>query len=288
MLNQRIIWSDNGTLKDISDLLGSYTDSEYTMAFNHSEDALYIGSQLPFNHRYIQMGATVNSVTSTLTVSLWDGNDWVAAVDVFDRTRDVSTRAISLNQSGIITWVLEDTYSWAEDNTDDMTGSGLTTVKIYDLYWAKLTWSATWTGTTAIKFIGHKFAGDADLGVFYTQLNTATARAKFNNGTAMSNWDSQMIAASEEIIQDLKDRVGDRLYSADQIIRPELLKNACVHKTAEIIYAAFGDDFDDDRTRAREYYEKALRTSVNQFDVNGDTKLDRSEAFKDKGRFIRS
>lgn len=287
MLNQRVVWSDNGTLKDLSDLFGSFTDSEFVIDLVAAQDAIYIGSMLPFNHRYIQVGSVVNAVASTLSVSLWNGADWVAAVDIFDRTRDSASRTKSLGQSGVVSWSISDNDNWIKDDTEDMTASGISTLKIFDLYWLKLTWSVDWTGTTALKYIGHKFATDSDLGVLYPQLNTASARAKFNNGTSTSNWDNQLIAASDDVIQELKNRTGDRLYSADQLIRFELLKNACVHKCAELIYSGFGDDFEDDRLRAYKYFEQSLKSNVNQFDQDRDLKLSESEAFKSKGRIVR-
>lgn len=262
LVNQRIIWQDDTTLKDMSVELNDLTAGSYTIPLVAADDKIYIGSDLPFNHRYFNV-SVVNAVASVCSVEIWDGNNWVAAVDVLDET---STSGATLAKSGIISWTTDRSKAWGiEDTTENV--EGLTSLKIYNMYWVRLAFSANFTASTALKYIGHKFAKDADLvPAGYPDLNSSDVKTAFETGK--TNWDDQHISAAEEIVRYLQQK--NYIRSGNQIFDWRTFNTAAVHKLAEILYSSFGADYEERRKLAESKYYKAMNTG-------GIYKLDRDE-----------
>lgn len=269
LLNNRIIWEDDTTLKDISKNMNDIFANTTTFPFVVTDDYLYLGSDLPFNHRYFDI-TTVNAVAATVSVSIWDGTSWVAAVDVIDDTSNSS--GVSLSQSGIIRWVTDRNQGWGiESTTEDV--PALSTLKIYDLYWVRLSWSASLTAGTVLNYIGHKFATDTQLEGYYPDLVRSTMIDAFKTGK--TNWKEQHILAAEELIADLK-RKRD-IISAQQILNPEQFNLAGIHKVAEIIFRSFGEDYKDQKLQASIDYKSALNAVPLEIDRSEDGHKERSE-----------
>lgn len=275
LLNNRIIWKDNATLRDISINMSDFYAGTETMPIVAAEDAIYIGSDMPFNHRFFDLGASgANAVASNVSVSIWDGNSFNAAVDVLDLTR--SSAGATLSKSGIISWVTDRNKSWErEDTTENI--SDLSTLKIYQMYWVKLTFSSDLTSTTALNYIGHKFSEDTHLASFYADLDNTALKTAIKAGKA--DYEDQEIAAAEVIVSDLRQKRD--LWSVNQILDWERFQQPSVHKTAEIIYSLLGQDFEEDRLRARQYYKEELSKSKSNggIDLDADGRLDVREKF---------
>lgn len=274
LLNNRIIFKDNATLLDKSVDLSNVFSGTVSTVIVALEDALFIGSDLPFNHRYIQIG-TANSNSCTITVSVWDGSTFNAVVDGFDQTSGFTT-------SGILSWVKDTSQSWGQEQSTE-TVTGLTTLKIYDLYWVKLTFSANMSAGTTLKYVGHKFCEDADLGGYYPDLILSATKTAFSSGK--TDWTEQEVLASEEIISDLRKKKF--IWSDSQILDWNIFNLACVHKTAEIIFRAFGDDYKDNLIEANKQYHKAMSGLDFNVDTNEDGELDEAEKFRVSGMFRR-
>jgi hypothetical protein len=267
---ERVIFSDNGTLKDYTAELNCWTSKTATIDYAAGADYLFIGSDLPFNNKYFFV-STVNDVASDACVDYWDGTKWVAAIDIVDST---STGGKSLAQSGHIQWNFDnDKTSWCWDDTDDMTNSGLETLKIYNLYWIRISFSVSLKATTALQYVGQKFSEDADLGAFYPELTLANTKTQFLAGK--TNWNDQHFIAADNIIRDLQ--VRGVIKHKNQILNWVLFTEAAVHKVAEIVFLAFGDDFKDNRKAAQEYYNAALKILIPQVDRNNNAILDPAE-----------
>lgn len=272
ILDQRIIFSDNGTLIDYSHELNNYNSRTATLPFVAAEDALYIGSDLPWNHLYFLMD-TVNTAAAELSVELWKSKQdgWVSAVDILD---DTASSGVPLSKSGHSSWVLDKDEGWSRADTDDMDSSGLETLKIYDLFWAKITWSADLDAGTAIRYIGQKFSEDEDLGVLYPDLNTSRSKTAF--ATGKTSWEEQHIVAAQIIFRELS-RTREDVISKNQIIRWDWYQLPAVFKTAEIIFNAFGKDYEDLRNEALRNYEQQMDLRLTMLDYNENTRLDGQE-----------
>lgn len=269
----RVLWNDNGTLRDLSKALSYPLSGTEVIPYKSATDAIYIGSDLPFNHRWIE-ASVVNDQVSAVTVAVWDGGDWIPCVDVIDETLTSGTK--SLGQSGNISWVPDrKNASWVRQQfTEDMDADEiLSTVKIYDLFWAKFTFSADLKATTALKFVGHKFCSDEDLFAEYPDLSNTNILTAFSSGK--TTWADQEFLASKYIIEELRNM--GIIWSKNQILDWGLFKPACVHKTAEIVYSAFGDDYKDDRANAGIKYKQSLSKKNFETDRNENADLEVEE-----------
>lgn len=270
VISQRIIWDDDGTLTDLSASLNRYHADSETVPLVAADDKLYIGSELPFNHRYVNLSTANTSASIISTIELWNGSSWVEAVDILDQTL---SGGATFGRSGIFSFAPDRNTSWSiEDTTEDI--PALSTLKIYKLYWMRLTFSADWDVGTAVNYIGHKFADDSALAPNgYRDLERSDVLAGYEAGK--TNWDEQHIAAAEEIIRFLKN--NRTLWSGSQILDWQQFEQAAVHKCAEIAFRGFGDDFATERNEARKLFEKAMKQGVFVVDRDEDGKLDESE-----------
>ena len=268
LANNRVIWSDNGTLKDLSQVLNNYFSGTQVIDFNPAQDKLYIGSDVPFNHRFFSV-SVANDVASVATVKHWNGNSWKSAVDVIDFTRDAASATKTLARSGILKWVTDRNETWSPEATTENI-SELSTLKIYDLYWAQLNFSVSLTGTCALKYVGHKFSTDDDLGGEYPDLKAQAVKTAFNNGdSSKTTWDDQAILAGEYVATRLRREL--KAWTKNQIFDWEPFTAASVHKTAEIIYGAFGPDFESKANRASRAFDAAMSDAMTQgIDSNED------------------
>lgn len=265
---QRIIFSDNGTLIDVSSSLNNYQSDSYVIPFVAAQDYLYIGSELPFNHRHFDI-SVANANNSAIEIRLWDGDSWELAVDINDMT-SVSNKSFA--QSGIISWSKDRFKSWSiEDSTEDITG--LSTLKIYKMYWLRLGFSSDLTSTTALNYIGHKFCNDTDFDIDYPDLNISATKTAFKSGK--TNWNEQHYRAAEEIILFLRRK--RELWSANQIFDWMQFNIPSMHKSAEIIMSAFGDDFKDNVELAKKRFSETINQYAFRLDKNEDGELDECE-----------
>lgn len=279
-MTSRTIWDDGGTLKDISLDVNDFKSGSRVIDIQ-TADKLYIGSDFAFNHRYFNITAP-NANASSVTVEVWDGEEWIAAEDVIDQT---AIAGASFAQSGIISWVPDADEGWMRESTNDESEQvdGLTTLKIRDLFWVRMSWSGAMTGTTAVDYIGHKFSDDLDLGVFYPDMTRSAVLVQFK--AAKTSWLEQHLQAAQEIIKDLKKTKIAK--SPNQILNWELFKDASVHKVAEIVFNAFGKDFYPNRDAAHEHYKADFNKAMYHIDQNQDAILSVKERTMTEGKLYR-
>lgn len=263
--NNRIIWSDNGTLIDLSADLNEILSGTSVIPIVADEDYIYIGSDLPFNHRHFVV-KVANDVASVVSVELWSGNQWHSAVDVIDQT---AVSGKTLAQTGVISWVPERTTSWARETSTENIPE-LDTIRIYDYYWARLSFSADLKSTTELKLIGHCFSNDLDLYAQYPDFGNTDGLTAFQAGK--TTWDDQHILAAEYVIQDLREM--NIIQSPSQLMEWRTFKNASVHKVAEIIFRSFGKDFIDPLKAAQTAYKASLKIKAYNVDQNASGSLD--------------
>lgn len=264
MRKTRLFYSDNGSLTDWTISVGDYKSGTVTFSFNPAQDYIYIGNNAPFNHFYLKMGSTVNASNATITIEYWDGNSWQEVIETIDETEGFS-------QSGFISWVPDKNSVWHRSNTnqDGQSITGLTSLSIYDLYWARIKVTGTVDASLEIKWLGQKFSDDNDLGAEYPDLVRSATKTAFEAGK--TDYEEQAIRASEVIIQDLiKHNI---IWSKNQVLDREEFKLASVCKTAEIIYNAFGDDYLDQKQQSRQEYDSRFKKLIFSVDRNEDGQL---------------
>lgn len=280
LVNNRVIWDDNGTLRDISVNMSNFNNPTEAIDFVAAEDAIYLASDLPFNHRYFDV-AVANEEDAAPLISIWNGTSWESAVDVVDHT--ALEAGVTLSRSGIISWVTDRNKTWAKESTTENMAD-LATLKIYDMYWVRLKFTADLTESdpsampdpivgTTLRYVGHKFSMDTDLNGRYPALARTDMKTAFSSGK--TSWHEQTIIAAEEIIKDL--RKAYTLVSPAQLFNWEILTDASIHKTAEVIFNSFGDDYADNRDKAHDDYDEAMNIPSFHVDKNASGRLDACE-----------
>lgn len=265
--NQRLFYSDDGTLTDVTLLLNDFRKGTFNVGnWVAAEDYLYIGSDLPFSHKYIDI-TTANSATTDMAIDIWDGNSWEPAVDVLDET---ASAGVSLAQSGIVSWKADQDETWAREGDSQEDISDLSSgPPIYCFYWLRIKFTVDLSVGTIINHIGYLFNNDDELYSIYPDLQNTQTLDCFEpmaaSGTKTS-WKEQSFIASQELIRQM--RSSNIVWSPAQIVNFEILKNAAIHKTAEIIYAALGEPYEFNRKTAMERYSQSF--NLNKFDIDTD------------------
>lgn len=267
LTGQRVIFSDNGTLNDLSRSLGDLFAATESLTIVAADDKLYLGSDQPFNHRFIQV-TTANTNASVASVEIWNGSEWKSAVDIIDGT---SVGGKTLAQSGIIQWTTNRNEGWErEADSNDVTG--LSGTRVYEMFWVRLTFSAN-TSATVLSYLGHRFSDDSLLGGYYPDLVRTKLIASF--ATGKTNWLEQHVLAAEELIRDLRKR--RYVVSGSQVFDWELFSVPAMHKCAHIIMSGLGSDFTDRAIEAQEAYQNELENTMAGIDRNRDGRLSTEE-----------
>jgi hypothetical protein len=273
-MSNRIIYSDGTTLLDLSPELARYKSGTAVIDSFQTTHALYIGQRSPFNHFFVKMGDVANTNPTQMVVHYWDGTVWVPAVD----TQDVTS---GLSQDGFVEFYPNKNKGWTRETTnfDGDVVTGLEDIVIYDLFWARITFTAILDNDIELRFIGQKFSDDDDLASEYPDLVRSTVLTRFEAGK--TSWEEQHVRAAEIIEQDLiQKRV---IKDKGQILERDAYRLASVHKVAEMIFGAFGDDYADQKLAARHEYKDRMDKVIYLVDESEDGILDPYETKKQQG-----
>jgi hypothetical protein len=142
--------------------------------------------------------------------------------------------------------------------------SGLESLVIYDLYWIKFTFSSDIDPVTELQWIGNLFSNDSDLGGEYPDFVRTNVKTAFEVGK--TTWEEQHVIAAKVLIDDLINSAT--IDDSAQILNRSDYTLAAVHKVAEIICNAFGDDYANVKKAAREEYSTRMKKRVQRVDVN--------------------
>ncbi len=273
-MNKRIFYSDNGILKDFSVNLNKYDEVESEFHYIAGEDYIYIGSRLPFNSLYFKV-THKNNQSANMYVEVFDGSKWEFVNELIDETS-------SFKNSGYITFTPDRDTGWSMEDTDDLI-PGLESIKIYDKYWLRISFDDDLSNHVCLSWVGHIFADDADLGSEYPDLVKTSVRHAFK--AAKQDWEEQIVRASEIVIEDLM--INRVIVDSSQILDRYDYRSATIQKAAEIIFNAFGDDFIDQKQRAREEYQRRLSNPSKKIDTNKNAIEEPSESFHQQGWLYR-
>lgn len=251
---------------DISVAVNDFRAGVYTFAYT-TGGYLYVASEVPFNNLWIDV-APVNAVAATVAVQVWWGNSWHSVVDVIDQT--ASAAGAALAASGRLAWALDRQKGWDYVSDPALYSEHGLTVPVYDMFWARLAWSANLTASTGLKYIGQKFNSDSELTSYYPDLANTSLMAAFASGKA--DWNEQAYMAAEQIIRDLTSRKVIR--SRGQVFDWSRFTEASCHKVAEIVYRGLGSAYADSRKDAGVAYAAAMNKDFFRVDMDADGRLD--------------
>lgn len=247
----RVLFSDNGTIFDLSSTLDDYKNGSSELEVVASEDAIYIGAYHPFNSKFFKV-KTAPTLSMEPTVKYWTGsNGWKDAVEVIDETNGLKT-------SGHITWTPNKDHGWTREDTTKITE--LSSKTIYDLFWLKITFSID--ETVELSWIGELFSSDDDLGAEFPDLLRTQTLDSFETGK--TNWEHQHVIAGKLLIDDLMSK--KIINFKEQLLNRKEFTLASVQKCASIIYSSFGDDYIDNKKECDIEYKKRINKDIFNLD----------------------
>ena len=275
-MNKRVFYSDNGIMRDFSVNLNKYDENESVFDYRTGEDAIYIGARLPFNQLYFKL-IEKNTLSANMYVEVWTGTKWEFANEVIDETGAFSA-------SGYVTFFPDRDAGWLFSSTSDdgKTVTGLESVKVYDRYWIKVTFDADLSSGVSLSWLGNIFSDDSDLYAEYPDLMKENVLTSFKAGK--TGWEEQHVRAAYMIEQDLI--INRAMIAPEQILDREDFRLASVQKVAEIIFNAFGDDYIDNKQKAREEYQRRLSSPMKKIDQNANAVEDRYETLNQSSGWL--
>jgi hypothetical protein len=263
----RVVYSDNGVLTDYT--LAAQNSDVIPLELVAAEDWVYMGQHFPFNSFFFDVN-TANSNASAVEVQVWDGEQFVPAVDILDET---SVSGVSLSRSGTIIFAPDRDEDWNRtlDTEDTDAPPALSGLRIYNLYWMRFRFSADLSAGTAINKIGYRFATSEQLYAIDPDLD------QYLNSwdSGKQNWDEQLQKASERVASDLKNR-GIILHRG-QILRLDEVSQATVHAALRLIYTPLGPDFEFRLNEAKAQYDMLIQNGRFTLDWDRDGTEDSAE-----------
>lgn len=281
MLKQwiRVVHSDNGVLTDKS--LYASNGTAFNVPLVVSEDYIYVGQFYPFTNLYIE-AATGNSSAATLGVEYWDSSAWRSGVDVLDGTASGSAM---LGQSGVVQWMTDKDYSWepVEDTSDTSDGpAALTGITVYNQYWMRIKASASLASGTYIKRVAYAFTSDAYLSQLDPEVDEYLTPW---GGASKTNWDEQILIASEQVVTDLRAR--QFIQHRGQVILLEDLWMPTAYKTLELIYSQLGDSFSGKLANVQKKYTEMMNSKRWTFDQDKSGRIENWDLNRTIGKLVR-
>lgn len=245
-------------------------DDTKTVALNlASTDYLYLAQRYPFTNVFFHID-TANTNASVMSIDIWDGTEWRAAVDVLDGT---SSGGKTLAQSGGVQWCVDDDYTWQRvtDTSDTYAPADLQSLHIYNLYWMRIKVSANLSASTDVKEICHAFTTSQKLKDMDIEINGYLESFE----TGKTDWINEIKTGSKLTIQELQ-RLG-LVMSEGQIIDLNDVYIAATQRTLALIYSNLGSAYAERMAKKMEEFSKSLNIRNFSFDKNADGKLTQDE-----------
>ena len=265
----RIVYDDGSALTDYS-VLNQDESENVTLALSTTK-FLYIGQKCPFTSMYFYIH-TGNSVDTgvTLKVEYWDGTTWREVADMLNDTISANK---PLHKSGTIKWYLDDDYNWQKvlDTTDDSAPAELADIRIYDLYWVRISSTAPLSSNTTAHQIAYTFTSTQELNNYDVEISGYYASFETGKG----NWIREIITASKLTLMEMKRR--GLVTHSGQILELDDFNIPCSYKALELIYSNLGPSYVEKRKWASEEFAKSLNVQRPVIDTDKDGKITGSE-----------
>lgn len=261
MINQSVVLAKiGGVVTDISSLVTDINHAGYSVTLD-TTDAIFIGTPLPFNALFLRLGTNLNTNASNILFSFWDASTFRQFLSVQDGTKATTA---TLSQSGIVQLIAKDEYMPCSHDSKYLAEIGID--GYYDLYWTKISVSAL---TTAIDllYVGQLFLeSDNALYMEYPDLKANQYKLAFS--PAKVDFLDQRIIATDRTISEL---IAKNVVSQpQQFMDWRVMKEAALHKTAELIYKSLGVKYKEDAATANKSFVAAL--DVKKFGFGNITK----------------
>ena len=142
---------------DLTEQAFDFSRDSFTIAAFITTDFIYLGRDKPFHAVFVDMGATVNAVTSAMTIEYGDDEDTPTSFTALDVTvQDTTQTGRAFARSGFIKWVIP-----VDGNNNGLWKK--TTINSVEKFWARISISVNLTASIIFNGINILFADDNDL-----------------------------------------------------------------------------------------------------------------------------
>lgn len=261
MINQSFVLTKiSGVVTDISSLVTDINHAGASVTLDVT-DAIFIGTPLPFNALYMRLGTNLNTVDSSMVFSFWDASTFRQFLNVQDGTK-LTTKTLS--QSGTVQLVVKDEYMPCSNDSIYLSEIGID--GYYDMYWTKISVTAK-TSAVNLLYVGQLFLeSDNALYTEYPDLKFDQYKKAFSP-SKVDFLDQRIIATDRTIAELIAKNV---ISQPQQFMDWRVMKEAAMHKTAELIYKALGVKYKEDAMAANKSFVAAL--DVKKFGFGNLTK----------------
>ncbi len=265
---QRVILDKANVQTDVSLVAQNGTGFDFDLTGGN--DFLYVGQYFPFNNLYFNMsggGGNPSHDPTGIVVQYWSGSGWSNANDLLDDTD-------CFHSSGVIQFQPNRNNGWtAIADTQDEANSEISAFSIYDLYWIRIgLQNGHYHANLDCKLIAYKFCRHDDLVKFDPEINEYLVPW---GGASKTNWDEQILIASESVVSELKMR--GLIVHEGQILRFDDVYEATIYRTLMIIYGQLGDSFQSKFEAAKKEYDSRMSKQRWTFDRNKDAMVSTGE-----------
>lgn len=257
-------------LAALSDKSLDNQDDSLTFAVNlNTSEYIYVAQRLPFCSLFAYL-SVANANASVLSIDYWNGTEWKAAVDLMDGT---SVGGKTLAKSGMIQWSSDRNYSWSRVSDTSYTGgpTELSTLKVYDSYWARLKVSSALSASSALKELTYTFTSSQELKKIDVEVDSYFG--SFASGK--TDWVDEIITVSKLVVTDLKSR--GLIVAPGQVIELTDIYLPATFKTLELIYSNLGPSYEDKVKSMMHKYAEAMQVKRLTFDADANGQLDTRE-----------
>jgi hypothetical protein len=259
----RVIYDNGSTLSDYS-IQNQDESATVTLALS-STKFLYIAQKCPFTSLFFYKN-TSNVVVSSLKIEYWDGTQWREVADLLD---DTSVAGAPLSRSGVVKCYLDDDYSWQKvyDTSDYSAPSELQTLKIYEMYWLRISSLDALTAGANAKQIAYTFTSTQELNNYDVEISGYYESFE----TGKLDWIKEIITASKLTLMEMKRR-GLATHNG-QLLELDDFNIPASYKALELIYSNLGPSYVEKRKWASEEFAKSLNVQRPVIDTNKDGKI---------------
>lgn len=266
----RIIYDNGSSLSDLS--VANQDETANVSLHLDTDKFLYIAQKCPFTSLffYIHTGNTVDTGV-TLKAEYWDGTQWREVADLLNDTVSANK---PLHKSGTVKWYLDEDYSWQKVTSTNETyaPAELQTLKIYEMYWVRISATAELSANAAAHQIAYTFTSTQELNNYDVEISSYYDSFE----TGKQDWIREIITASKLLLMEMKRR--GLVTHNGQLIELDDFHIPASYKTLELIYANLGPSYVEKRKWANEQFAKALNVQRPVIDTNKDGKIDGTES----------
>lgn len=235
-----------------------------------TDQSILLGMQYPFNNFFLFL-KTPNELPAQMKLEYWDGSRWTEAVDVMDGT---SQGGISLSKSGHILFALDKKKTgWGKlsDPTQETHPQELEGLRIYDLYWLRISFTSDLSEETELQELGFAFTTGDKLRSIKSDIDKYMPAFK----TGKTNWIPEIMTASKLLVTEMK-RAG-LVVGPQQVIRLDDFWLPATYKALWLIYNSLGPAHVESATAQDAKFHRTFNVNNVTVDENLNGKVDEAE-----------